>query len=123
MLATMAAFTGTAFGAGADWSLCGAGFRIPERPVSEAAETTADPETIRISADAADLVEEGVSRLTGNVAVERGTRLLRSDEIVYDQPEGIIEARAMFDTGTTGCSSRAGVRARRSRPTSSPSNR
>jgi len=89
----MAAFTGAAFGADADWSLCGAGFQIPERPVSEAPESTSDPETIRVSADSADLVEEGISRLTGNVAVERGTRLLRSDEIVYDQPEGIIEAR------------------------------
>ena len=90
-LAAMAAFTGTAFGA--DWSLCGAGFRIPERPASEAAESASDPETFRVSADSADLLEEGISRLTGNVAVERGTRLLRSDEIVYDQSEGVLEAK------------------------------
>ena len=92
-LAAMAAFTGTAFGADADWSLCGEGYRIPERPVSETAESASDPEAFRISADSADLVEEGVSRLTGNVAVERGTRLLRSEELVYDQPEGVIEAK------------------------------
>ena len=88
----MAAFTGAAVGADADWSLCGEGFRIPERPASEAGESASDRETFRVSADSADLVEEGVSRLTGNVALEHGTRLLRSDEIVYDQPEGIIEA-------------------------------
>ena len=99
----MAAFAGAALAADTDWPLCGEGLQIPERPVSEASESTADPETFRVSADSADIVEDGVTRLTGNVAVEGGTRLLRSDEIVYDESEGVIEAKGnvrYWDEGT-----------------------
>ena len=80
-------------GADADLGMCAEGFRIPERPMSETAESGGDPETILLSADAADRVGEEVSRLSGNATVELGTRLLRSDEIVYDQSEGVVDAR------------------------------
>ena len=76
-----------------EWLQCGPGFQLPQRPPSEAAGSGADPETIHLSADEADLVEQGASRLTGNAVVERGARQLRSDEIVYDPSEEAIEAQ------------------------------
>ena len=76
-----------------EWPHCGPGFQVPQRPSPEAAGSGADPGTIRLSADEADLVEQGVSRLTGNAVAEQGTRQLRSDEIVYDPSEEAIEAR------------------------------
>ena len=95
-------FAGAAVGADDDWRQCGPGFRIPERPPLEATESDADPGTIHVSADEADLVEEGVSRFTGNVAVEQDSRQLRSDVIVYDRFEEAIEAEGnvrLWDQG------------------------
>ena len=87
------AFAGTAAGADDDWLLCGPGFRLPERPALEAAGPGAEPGTIHLSADEAELVEEGVSKLIGNVVVQRNSQQLRSDEVLYDQSEEVIEAR------------------------------
>ncbi len=81
-----------AVGADSDWPLCGPGYRLPERPAPEAAEPDADPGAIRLSADAAEIVEDGVTKLTGNVIVQRGPHLLRSDEVVHDESRGTIEA-------------------------------
>ena len=93
VFAVPAVLAGTAAGADDDWPLCGSGFRLPERPAMEAAEPGADPGTIRLSADAAELVEDGVSKLTGNVIVQRGSQQLRSDEGVYDESRRTIEAK------------------------------
>ena len=87
------AFASAAAGADDDWLLCGPGFRLPERPALEATEPGAEPGTIHLSADEAELVEEGVSKLTGNVVVQRNSQQLRSDEVVYHQSEEAIEAR------------------------------
>ena len=76
-----------------EWSQCGPGLLAPQRPPREAAESGADLVTLHLSADEADLVEEGVSTLTGNAIVEQGPRQLRSDEIVYDSSEEAIEVR------------------------------
>ena len=73
--------------------LCGPGFRLPERPATEAAEPGAEPGTIRLSADDAEFGEDGISKLTGNVVVQRDSQQLRSDEVVYDQSAEVIEAR------------------------------
>ena len=91
--AAPAVFASAAAGADDDWLLCGPGFRLPERPVLEAVESGAEPGTIHLSADEAELVEEGASKLTGNVVVQRNSQQLRSDEVVYDQSEEVIEAR------------------------------
>ncbi len=76
-----------------DWSQCGAGFQVPERPVSEVTGPGDGPETFYVSADEGDFVEGGVSTFTGNVEVEQGTRLLLTDELVHTQPDGTIDAR------------------------------
>ena len=96
------ALTGAARAADGDWSQCGPGFRIPERPGSEAAGPGSDPEIFHVSADEGDFVEGGVSVLTGDVEVMQGTRRLRTDELVYTQPEGTIDARGnvrLWDEG------------------------
>ena len=112
--AAPAVFAGAAASADDDWSQCGPGFQVPQRPVLEAAQSDADPDTIHVSADEADLVEDGVSRFTGNVTVEKGTRQLQSDEIVYNQSEEVIEARGnvrFWDEGVfvTGDRARAEI--------------
>ena len=91
-LAVLAVFASAALGADDAPALCGPGFKVPERPVAETTEPDADPGTIRLSADAADVAEDGASRLTGNVRVEQGERLLASDELLYDQSDQVIEA-------------------------------
>ena len=88
-----AGLAGTAGGADDNWLQCGPGFRLPERPALDATEPGADPGTIDLSADEAELVEEGVSKLTGNVLVRRGSQQLRSDEIVHDSSGEVLEAR------------------------------
>ena len=49
----------------ADWGLCGAGLQLPDRPVFDT--NGVDPEATHVSADNANLVEEGISVLEGNV--------------------------------------------------------
>ena len=90
--AVLAVFASTALGADDGVPQCGPGFKVPERPAAESTEPDADPGTIRLSADAADVAEDGASRLTGNVRVEQDERLLTSDELVYDQSDQVIEA-------------------------------
>ena len=109
-----AVFAGTAAGADEDWLQCGPGFAIPERPALEATESGADPGTVHLSADEAGLVEDGVSRFTGSVTVEQGSRQIRSDEVLYDQSEEVVEARGnvrFWDEGVfvTGDSARAEI--------------
>ena len=76
-----------------EWSQCGAGVEVPRRPVVETTETETDPEAIYMSADDADLSEDGVSTLRGNVTVAQGTRRIRSDELVYTASDEIMDAR------------------------------
>ena len=90
--AVLAVFASAALGADDAPALCGPGYKVPERPVAETTEPDADPGTIRLSADAADVAEDGASRLTGNVRVEQGERLLASDDLLYDQSAQVIEA-------------------------------
>ena len=90
-LAASALLASTARGAEEDWALCGEGFRLPARPVSEAAGSGAG--TLHLSADEGDYVEGGVSVFTGNVGVEQGTLQLRSDELVHTEPGGNFDAR------------------------------
>ena len=90
--AVLAVFASAALGADDGAAQCGPGFKAPERPAAETTEPDADPGTIRLSADAADVAEDGASRLSGNVRVEQGERLLASDELVYHQSGQVIEA-------------------------------
>ena len=92
MLAVFAVAASAALRADDGAAQCGPGLEVPDRPAAESTEPDADPATIRLSADAADVAEGGASRLSGNVRVEQGGRLLASDELVYDQADQVLEA-------------------------------
>ena len=93
---------GNALGADDKWALCGAGPQVPARPDPEAAETDTRPGAIHLSADRADVSEEGISKLIGNVVAAKGSRQLRSDEITYTPDVEVIDARGnvrLWDEG------------------------
>lgn len=72
------------------WSQCGPGWVLPARP--EVERDPADPDSTIVSADSADMVEGGISMLTGNVIIDRGTEQIDSDKVTYDEPGQIIDA-------------------------------
>ncbi|MEM7504866.1 MAG: LPS assembly protein LptD [Pseudomonadota bacterium] len=69
--------------------LCGPGFAIPPKP-----DFGGDPntETIEITADDAELSEEGISLLRGNVQYGAGERRLLAESMRYDKPNSHIRA-------------------------------
>jgi LPS-assembly protein len=67
-----------------DWPLCPRPLDIPARPIVE---ETLGPEDIHLLADEADLVEGGVSEMTGNVEITRGRQQVRTDYLTYDQEQ------------------------------------
>jgi len=84
----------------ADFSLCGDLLQVPARPVMES--PSQDPEAVDVAADDAELVEGGVSVLTGNVHVRRGASQLTADVVTYDQPSEIVTAEGtvrLWDEG------------------------
>ncbi|MEM7404969.1 MAG: LPS assembly protein LptD [Pseudomonadota bacterium] len=70
-------------------ALCGPGFAIPPKP-----DFGGDPntETIEITADDAELSEEGISLLRGNVQYGSGERRLLAESMRYDKPNAHIRA-------------------------------
>ncbi len=76
--------------AGGDWALCGAGLQVPARPASEF--EGADPEATHVSADRADLVQEGMSVLRGNVQIIHAKKQLQADTVTLTRPQQILDA-------------------------------
>ena len=81
------------------FAICGPGFAIPERPPFEG-----DPskETIEITADEAELSDEGISLLRGNVQYGSGERRLLAESLTYDKPKGYVVASGslkLWDNG------------------------
>ena len=74
----------------AEWGLCGVGLQLPERPVFDTAGE--DSESTHVSADNADLVEEGTSVLEGNVQVRQGSRQIQADTVRVTRPDRILDA-------------------------------
>lgn len=70
---------------GGDYStlLCPQSLNIPERPVVDA---ELDEGDTHLTADEADLIEGGISTLTGNAEISRNTQQVSADFIKYDQP-------------------------------------
>ena len=64
-----------------DWPLCPSSLDIPARP--RVPESLAIDE-VHIMADQADLAEQGVSVLEGNVEITRGSQQVRADTVTYD---------------------------------------
>ncbi|MCG8378010.1 MAG: hypothetical protein MI865_00900, partial [Proteobacteria bacterium] len=63
--------------------LCPNALDVPERPVID---TVLGTDDIHLAADEADLVEEGISTLTGNAEITRNTQQVTADYIQFDQP-------------------------------------
>ena len=74
----------------AGWGLCGVGLQLPERPVFDTEGN--DPGSTHVSADNADLAEEGTSVLEGNVQVMQGSRQIQADTVRVTRPERILDA-------------------------------
>ena len=73
-----------------DWAQCGPGWVLPARP--EVERDPSNPEAVFISSDEADVIEGGITTLTGNVDIGRGSEQLRADKVVYDEAKEIIDA-------------------------------
>lgn len=87
--ASLFAFSASA--AESKWSLCGVGLvSIPDRPPADVDDLI--PGGTHISADDADLVEEGTSTLRGNVQVIEGDRQLQADTVLVTRPQDIVNA-------------------------------
>jgi LPS-assembly protein len=72
------------------WSQCGPAWVLPERP--EVERDPADPDSTFITADSADMVDGGVSVLSGNVIIDRGGEQIVADKVSYDEPGQVIDA-------------------------------
>ena len=101
-VAAASAVPDAARGADDAWSLCGAGFQMPARPVSEAMEPGGDPEAVELAADEVELVEDGVSVFTGDVRMERGRQQLRTDELTYTSDSETFDARGNVELWDEG---------------------
>ena len=103
----------SAVGAEDDWSRCSSAPLVPARPDSMA-DTEADSDSIHLSAFSADVTDEGITKLTGNVVAEQGTRQLESDELSYTPDLEVFDARGnvrVWDDGmfVSGDSARADI--------------
>ena len=84
----------------ADWGLCAGPLVLPQRPAPDV--QVGDPELTHVSADDADLVEEGTSVLIGNVQILKGQRQVQADRVELTRPERIIDAEGnirLWDDG------------------------
>ena len=72
-----------------DWSQCGNILQLPPRPVF--ANSPVGEEETRLSGDVANVQEGGLSILSGNVEVQRGTRQLTADHLTYREAEELID--------------------------------
>ena len=71
-------------------SLCPQSLDIPARP---RVEEVLGIEDIHLTADEADLVEEGTSELRGNAEITRGSQQIRADYVEYDQPQDTADMK------------------------------
>lgn len=74
-----------------DWPLCAPDPWLPPRPPVE--QMPASPDEIQITADDVDLVEEGVSLLTGNVQILRDQQQLQAENVWYNAGTGFTDVQ------------------------------
>jgi LPS-assembly protein len=65
-----------------NWPLCTDSLNIPARPVVESELAAGD---VHVTADDADLEEEGISTLDGNVEITRDAQQTRADHVQFNQ--------------------------------------
>ena len=94
----------------ADWAQCGDVLQLPPRPVFAA--SPADAQAIEISGDVANMQEGGISKLSGNVELQRGMRQLTADHLEYNEAEELIDVQGnvrFWDEGAYASGDRAHV--------------
>ncbi len=74
-----------------EWAQCGGVLQLPPRPVF--ANSSADPEAVDMSGDVANMQEGGISKLSGNVEMQRGTRQLTADHLEYNEAEELVDVQ------------------------------
>ena len=77
----------------AQWEQCGGPLALPKTPASLPDARPGEPETVHIESDDADLSREGTSSLTGNVHLQRGSRHLRAEQLVYEHETEVASAQ------------------------------
>ncbi len=83
-----------------NWALCGEGLFIPSRPDVEY--RSGIPGAADMTADEADVDNEAISLLIGDVQVVRDNQLLEADTVIADKREQTIEAQGrvrLWDDG------------------------
>ena len=90
------------------WAQCGGVLQLPPRPVFAA--SPADPETIDASGDVANTRDGGITKLSGNVELQRGTRQVTAELLEYDESKELIDVQGdvqIWDEGAYGSGHRA----------------
>jgi LPS-assembly protein len=93
-----------------DWSQCGNILQLPPRPVF-ASSPVGEDET-GLSGDVANVQEGGLSILSGNVEVQRGTMQLKADHLTYRENEELIDIEGnvqFWDEGTYATGEKAHI--------------
>ena len=96
-----------------DWSQCGGMLQLPPRPLFES--TSEDPETIEADADVANMREGGISVLSGDVVLKRGSRQVRANHMEYHREKEVIEVQGnveVWDEGAWGAGDKARINLR-----------
>lgn len=78
-------------GTDGNWSLCAPEPWLPNRPVVD--QMPALPGEIQITADDVDLVDKGISLLTGNVQILRDRQHLEAERVWYNQGTGFTDVQ------------------------------
>ena len=97
------------------WAQCGGILQLPPRPQPAFAISSADPETIDAAGDVANMQDGGITKLSGNVALQRGSQQLTAEHLEYNQAEELIDVQGdvrAWDEGTYGSGDRAQINLR-----------
>ena len=89
-------------GADDEWEQCGGPLALPEIPSPLRGEAPEEPDTVHVESDDADLSREGFSSLSGNVHLQRGSRHLRAEQLVYEHETERVSAESgvqLWDEG------------------------
>jgi len=86
--------------ADAQWAQCGNILQLPPRPVFATAPT--GPDAIDVSSDVANMQDGGVSILSGNVELQRGSRQLTANYLEYDESEELIDVEGDVEVWDEG---------------------
>jgi LPS-assembly protein len=92
------------------WAQCGNVLQLPPRPVFATSST--DPEAIDASGDVANTQDGGITKLSGNVELQRGTQQLTAEHLEYNEAKELIDVQGdvrFWDEGAYGSGHRAHI--------------